>query len=75
MKLRDFERFAGFDVRIETFEAVDGRKRFRGRLSSVEGETINIEVDGTDMSIPYPLVRRAKLLVTDEMLTAQDATR
>ena len=75
VKLRDFERFAGFDVRIETFEAVDGRKRFRGRLSSVEGETITIEVDGTDMSIPYPLVRRAKLLVTDEMLTAQDATR
>ena len=75
VKLRDFERFAGFDVRIETFEAVDGRKRFRGRLSSVEGETIDIEVDGTDMSIPYPLVRRAKLLVTDEMLTAQDATR
>ena len=75
VKLTDFERFAGFDVRIETFEAVDGRKRFRGRLSSVEGETINIEVDGTDMSIPYPLVLRAKLLVTDEMLTAQDATQ
>ena len=75
VKLRDFERFAGFDARIETFEAVDGRKRFRGRLSSVEGETITIEVDGTDVSIPYPLVRRAKLLVTDEMLTAQDAIR
>ena len=75
VKLRDFERFAGFDARIETFEAVGGRKRFRGCLSSVEGETIIIEVDGTDMSIPYPLVRRAKLLVTDEMLTAQDATR
>ena len=72
VKHRDFERFAGFDVRIETFEAVDGRKRFRGRLGSVEGEIITVEVDGTDMSIPFPLVRRAKLLVSDEMLAAQD---
>ena len=74
VKLKDFERFAGLDARIETFEAVDGRKRFGGRLSSVEGETITIEVDGTGMSIPYSFVRRAKLVFTDDMLTATDAT-
>ena len=75
VKLRDFERFAGFDARIETTEAVDGRKRFRGRLGGVESETIAIEVDGLDMSIPYPLVLRAKLLVTNDMLAVQDAIR
>jgi len=75
VKLRDFKRFAGSDVRIETNETVDGRKRFRGRLSGVEGETITIEVDGEDMSIPYSLVHRAKLLVTNDMLAGQDVTR
>ena len=75
VKLRDFERFAGFDARIETTEAVDGRKRFRGRLGGVESETIAIEVDGLDMSIPYPLVLRAKLLVTNDMLAAKEAIR
>ena len=74
MKIRDFERFAGFEARIETNEAVDGRKRFRGRLSGVEGENITIEVDGEDMSIPHLLVLRAKLLVTNDLLTAQDVT-
>ena len=75
MKIRDFERFAGFEARIETNEAVDGRKRFRGRLSGVEGENITIEVDGEDMSIPHPLVLRAKLLVTNDLLAAEDVTR
>ena len=74
VKRRDFKRFSGFDVKIETFEAVDGRKRFRGRLGGVEGEIITLEVDGTDLSIPYPLVRRAKLLVSEEIPVAQDAT-
>ena len=74
MKIRDFERFAGFEARIETNEAVDGRKRFRGRLGGVEGENITIEVDGEDMSIPHLLVLRAKLLVTNDLLTAQDVT-
>ena len=28
----DYDRFAGFEARIELREPVDGRKRFRGRL-------------------------------------------
>jgi ribosome maturation factor RimP len=72
VKLRDFARFAGFDARIETTVSVDGRKRFRGRLAGVDGETIMISVDGDDMAIDFADVRRAKLLVTDEMLAAQE---
>ena len=75
VKIRDFERFAGFEARIETNEAVDGRKRFRGRLSGVEGENIAIEMDGEDMSIPFPLVLRAKLSVTNDMLAVEKVTR
>lgn len=72
VKLRDFERFAGFEARIETEQARDGRKRFRGRLGGIDGETVMIAVDGQDMAIPYPDVRRAKLLVTDELLAAAE---
>ncbi|MBT3658173.1 MAG: ribosome maturation factor RimP [Rhodospirillaceae bacterium] len=71
VKLHDFERFAGFEARIETLEAVDGRKRFRGRLGGVEGETVTISVEGADMDIPYPEIQRAKLLVTDDLVAAQ----
>ena len=74
VKLKDFERFSGLDVRLDICEAVDGRKRFRGRLRGVEGKDIMIEVDGNVMSVSYSSVSRAKLLVANEILAAQDAT-
>jgi ribosome maturation factor RimP len=71
VKIRDFERFAGFEARIETASLVDGRKRFRGRLGKVDGEAVTINVDGENMVIPHLDINRAKLLVTDEMLIAE----
>ncbi len=35
-RLRDFERFAGFEARVELRVPVDGRRRFRGRLLGVD---------------------------------------
>ncbi|MEK9723391.1 MAG: ribosome maturation factor RimP [Rhodospirillaceae bacterium] len=73
VKLRDFERFAGFEARIETHRPVgdDGRKRLAGRLAGVAGDIVTITVDGEDRAIAYPDIRRAKLLITDDMLAAQ----
>ena len=34
---KDFERWKGFDVKIELAEPIEGRKRFRGTLQGVEG--------------------------------------
>lgn len=72
VKLRDFARFAGFDARVETTAPIDGRKRIRGRLAGVDGETIMISADGEDLAIDHADVRRARLLVTDDMLAAQE---
>lgn len=72
VKLRDFERFTGFEARIETVQSVDGRRRFSGRLGKVDDEAVTIAVDGEDMVIPYLDINRAKLLVTDEVLAAQE---
>ena len=62
IKLRDFQRFTGSEAQIETLELIDGRKRFRGRLSVSQGGFVNISKDGMDWTIPFPLIRRAKLL-------------
>ena len=37
VRRRDFERFAGFEAKIETHGAIDGRRRFRGRLAGMDG--------------------------------------
>ena len=71
VKLADFERFIGLEVRIETKAAIDGRKKFRGRLERVEEKTIRILIDGEGWGIPYSSVRRAKLVVLDDVLAGQ----
>jgi len=70
VRLEDFTRFAGFEARIDTREAIVDRKRFRGRLKGVEGETILIEVDGETYEIPFEDILRAKLVLTDELIAA-----
>src|SRR5467141_3913416 len=41
----DFERYAGHLVKIEMAVAYDGRKRFRGTLTGVEGDAVRLHRD------------------------------
>lgn len=41
---QDFERFAGNRVKLRTFEPVDGNRYWQGRIGSVDGETLVLEV-------------------------------
>lgn len=67
-KLEHFERFAGYEAKIETDEPVDGRKRFKGKIVAVEGdEMIALNMDDTEFKIPFRTVAKAKLVLTDEL--------
>jgi ribosome maturation factor RimP len=68
VKITDFSRFTGFEVRIDTRLPVIDRKRFRGRLGRVEGDTVHIEIDGEIYAIPFDDIVRAKLALTDELI-------
>ena len=70
VQLDDYDRFAGFDARVESREAVLGRKRFKGILVGTDGTEILIEVDGETYSVPFHEIHRAKLLLTDELIAA-----
>ena len=70
--LGDFERFAGFEARVETNRPVGGRRRFRGRLVGVAGQVVRIQVEGATVDLPYADIGRAKLLLTDELLAASE---
>jgi ribosome maturation factor RimP len=71
--LADFERFAGFEVRIDLKDNVDGQRRFRGKLESVSGEVIQLQTKDKNLQLPFPGIRRAKLILTDELLAAAAA--
>ena len=80
VKPDDFVRFVGFEARVETAEPFDGRRRFKGRLLGVEeadGGAVRIETaDGGGVAlIPLAAIRRAKLVLTDELIAAAAGRR
>jgi len=70
--LKDFGVYAGYLARIELDRLVEGRKRFRGVLAGVDGENIDIDLDGEEETaqIPFDWISEAKLLITDELIKA-----
>jgi len=70
VRLGDFERFVGREARVETARPIDGRRRFRGRLLGVAGDSVRMAVEGAEVALPYSDIERAKLVVTDELIAA-----
>lgn len=68
---QDYERFAGCEANIETARPLDGRKRFRGKLLGLDGEgRLRLVADTGEWTIPLAEVARARLVPTDETITA-----
>ena len=60
-KRAHFERFLGERIFAELKVPMDGRRRFVGRLKSVEGGSIVVEVDGQAHDLPLERIHRARL--------------
>lgn len=56
-----FERFVGSRVFIELKEPRQGRRRYTGRLQTVSGQGIELEVDMQKVEIPFEEIARARL--------------
>lgn len=67
---QDYERFAGYEAKVETRLPIDGRKRFKGRLLGLEGEAVRLATQEGEAVLPLADVARAKLVITDELLAA-----
>ena len=70
----DFERYAGHEAKIEMALAQDGRKRFRGILTGVEGEAAKLrrmdaaEGEPSDVALRIADMAEARLVLTDELV-------
>lgn len=69
----DFEDWAGYEAKIEVREAIDGRRRFRGRLEGFEDGEVRMDVDlDTEgrqiLGFPIALISDARLVMTDELI-------
>ncbi len=71
IKLADFERFTGFEAKVDLKEAVGPRKHFTGRLDGVKNDTILMTLEkGETVELPFELLHRAKLVLTDDLIEA-----
>ena len=70
----DFERYAGHEAKVEMAVALDGRKRFRGILTGVDGEKARLrrrdaaEGEPADVLLPIGDMAEARLVLTDELI-------
>ncbi|MBP1715733.1 MAG: hypothetical protein H6Q42_3936, partial [Deltaproteobacteria bacterium] len=48
-------------VKIKTFAPVEGRRNFKGKLLGVEGDLVQVEVDGRGYRIPQGSIAKANL--------------
>ncbi|MFY9957693.1 ribosome maturation factor RimP [Bradyrhizobium sp.] len=70
----DFERYAGYLVKIEMAVAHQGRKRFRGTLAGVEGQAVRLHRDDSrpgedaDPLLVMEDIAEARLVLTDELI-------
>lgn len=58
----DFERFRGSRVFLRLERALEGRKRFKGTLMGLEGDTAVVEVDGHTWHLPLDSVEEAHVV-------------
>jgi ribosome maturation factor RimP len=64
----DYDRFAGFDARIELHDPLDGRKRFKGKLLGRAGEEVRLVAESGEVRLPLAAIARAKLILTDDLI-------
>lgn len=70
-RLSDFADWAGHDANIVLTEAIDNRKKLRGKISTVVGKHITFEDRKFgDFEFSYNSVESAKLLLTDKLIAA-----
>ncbi|MBY6049516.1 ribosome maturation factor RimP [Vannielia litorea] len=71
-RLKDFDRWEGYEAKIETTEMIDGRRRFKGELQGTEGNEVLIEIEDhgkpVTIGLEFDWLSDAKLVLTDDLI-------
>lgn len=75
-RVKDWNRFAGHQARVEMLMPQDGRRRFTGIVLGADEAQARLRLDdGADVALPFSDMRRAKLLLTDALIAATAPAR
>lgn len=68
MRLEDFERFAGFEAKLETAAPIEGRRRFKGTLAGVDGSAVKLATEHGEVTLDFGALADARLVLTDKLI-------
>lgn len=75
-RAKDFDRYKGFEARIEMDEQIDGQKKFKGLLKGIDSnDVVTLTTDKGDAALPFARIEKAKLLLTDALIEAHQKPR
>ena len=74
-RISDFERFAGFQAKIEMTAPIDNRTRLRGQVLGVENGQVRISANEGSAVVPFETIKKAKLILTDELISAAESQK
>ena len=81
VRQRDFARWQGHEARVELANMLDGRKRFRGIIKSVDDTNVTITLPDVpegakaDFDLPLASLAHAKLVLSDRLLAEAARTQ
>ena len=67
-RLKDFDTFEGYEVRMETDHLIDGQRRFKGVLSGIDGDEVLLNITEGTIGLKFDWLSDAKLLLTDDLI-------
>ena len=70
VKITDFEKFAGREIKIRLKAAFNGNLTYKGQLLGVDGEEVKLKSKNIEMSFDYSNIKNAKLVLTEDMFRA-----
>lgn len=68
-RLTDFDRWEGYEAKLETTDLIDGRRRFKGILVGTENNEVLLEIDEGTIGLEFDWLSDAKLVLTDDLIT------
>lgn len=61
-RLKDFQRFSGEMVKIKTSMPLDGQRNFTGRLVGADAQSVVIETDTEELTLPMTAIDKARIV-------------
>jgi ribosome maturation factor RimP len=75
-RIKDWNNYAGHLAKAETAIPIDGRKRFAGIVIGADATHARLRLeDGTEAALPWSELKKARLVLTDELIEATSTTK